>query len=766
METNDSFFTTTLRLNATLSNQYKSTFAAAQKANAQWTDELADLQKQAGQMTGLSSLANKIQALSSLPLEVMSDDQRGELAYLKNEYAALAEELGVTGRSYEEVAEEAKRLTSQFSRQANAMKGISELNQDIANIDEIMALEKEVERLNKQYEAMPSEALRRDLKSQTEALNRLRRMAGMTGDGLIDLAEQRANLERELKKRQALEKFHGMLDKVKGIGPKVVSALGTMAKGIGVLAGAAAGATGAIGVMANETAERLNDLAIRSNQFGSSTKSIQEWAYFMQKGGLEYDQVIDGFQTLQERMVEASKEPGEMRDNFKKLGISLNDLKKGDVDEVLAKITNNVHMLGSEAEITKWGLDMLGGEGGKMLAQAAKGGTKGFQEAQKEAAKSGNIASESAIKTAQAYMEAQQKIKMAWQGVIMQITTKVMPVMVKMFDSLSEWIGDNQDKIQEWGDKFVGFAEKLPGYFQTLLDTIKKIPEWIDKVQKFFSDWGPLIGIITGIVVVLALIPPILTIVNALLLANPVVLIIMAIIAAIAILGAVIWAFRDEIKAFFLMVWDWIKKAWDWITETASMIKAKLVGAWSAAVQIFAEGFAWWSELFDSIGEKISSFVESVKEWFGGIGDSISEAFNGAVGTIKGALNSVIGYMNGLSIQVPDWVPEYGGKTFGFNIPLLAEGGIATAPTLAMVGEGREDEAILPLSKLEALLRGYQSDLGSGSRGITFQISQNIELNAANSNMEAEARRGAAQGAQDLAREIERILREKQRLAF
>lgn len=778
METgNDSLFTTTLRLNATLSNQYKSTFAAAQKANAMWTDKLSDLQKQAGQMTGLKSLGDKIKELSSLG--VLSADQLGELEYLKSEYEALANELEVTGKSYEEIAGEAEKLTKQFIRQANAMKSIDELNQDIANIDEIAELEKEVERLNKQYEKMPSETLQRDIKEQEAALRRLRSMAHLTGEGLVDLAEHRANLEKELKKKEALEKMHTMFGKIGGAGKTAAHAIGTrLGNALKSIGGQLGGVIGLLGVgglagsltllatATNDTATRLNELAVRSNQFGSSTKSIQEWSYFMQKGGLEYDQVIDGFQTLQERMIEASAEPGEMRDNFKKLGISLNDLKKGNVDEVLAKITNNVHMLGSEAEITKWGLDMLGGEGGKMLAQAAKGGTKGFKEAQAEAAKSGNIANEAAVKTAQAYMEAKQKIGMAWQGVVMQITTKVMPVMVKMFDKMSQWVADNQDKVQAWGDKFASYAEKLPGMFQTLLDTVKKIPEWIEKVQKFFEDWGPLIGIITGIVVVLALIPPILTIVNALLLANPVVLIIMAVIAAIAILGAVIWAFRDEIAAFFSMVWEWMQDAWDWIVKLAKSIGDYLVSAWETAVQIFADGIAWWADLFDSIGEKISNFVDSVKEWFGGIGDAISEAFNGAVSTVKGALNSIIGFMNGLSITVPDWVPEFGGKTFGFNIPKLAEGGIATAPTLAMVGEGREDEAILPLSKLEALLRGSQSNLGSGSQGITFQISQKIELNAANSNVEAEARRGAAQGAQDLAREIERIMREKQRLAF
>ena len=36
----------------------------------------------------------------------------------------------------------------------------------------------------------------------------------------------------------------------------------------------------------------------------------------------------------------------------------------------------------------------------------------------------------------------------------------------------------------------------------------------------------------------------------------------------------------------------------------------------------------------------------------------------------------------------------------GISIPFLAEGGIVTSPTLAMIGEGREAEADIPLSKL------------------------------------------------------------------
>jgi len=40
------------------------------------------------------------------------------------------------------------------------------------------------------------------------------------------------------------------------------------------------------------------------------------------------------------------------------------------------------------------------------------------------------------------------------------------------------------------------------------------------------------------------------------------------------------------------------------------------------------------------------------------------------------------------------------------GIPALAEGGIVTGPTLALIGEGRESEAVIPLSKLNTMMQG------------------------------------------------------------
>ena len=63
--------------------------------------------------------------------------------------------------------------------------------------------------------------------------------------------------------------------------------------------------------------------------------------------------------------------------------------------------------------------------------------------------------------------------------------------------------------------------------------------------------------------------------------------------------------------------------------------------------------------------------------------------------------------INSLSFNVPSWIPGIGGSHFGVNlptIPALAEGGIVTKATMALVGEGKEHEAVIPLSKLDKLV--------------------------------------------------------------
>ena len=103
---------------------------------------------------------------------------------------------------------------------------------------------------------------------------------------------------------------------------------------------------------------------------------------------------------------------------------------------------------------------------------------------------------------------------------------------------------------------------------------------------------------------------------------------------------------------------------------------------------------------------------QGIVDIFGGIFSGIEALAAAPINAVIALLNSLISKLNSVSFDVPDWVPGMGGKHFGFSvpsIPALASGGVATSPTLAMIGEGSESEAVLPLSKLQGMLDGVKA---------------------------------------------------------
>ena len=96
--------------------------------------------------------------------------------------------------------------------------------------------------------------------------------------------------------------------------------------------------------------------------------------------------------------------------------------------------------------------------------------------------------------------------------------------------------------------------------------------------------------------------------------------------------------------------------------------------------------------------------------------------FKTPINWIIGKLNSFIDGIN--KIQVPDWVPEVGGKGINIpHIPYLAKGGIVDKATLAMIGEGRSAEAVIPLDRT---LTKYMAEAMKQAGGTRNQISVNL----------------------------------------
>lgn len=231
------------------------------------------------------------------------------------------------------------------------------------------------------------------------------------------------------------------------------------------------------------------------------------------------------------------------------------------------------------------------------------------------------------------------------------------------------------------------------------------------------------------------------------------------VIVALAALGVAIY----ELVKHWDVVKDAAGKCWDWITDKWCKAGDWFKGIWQNIKSAFSSFDNWLQNIFnidfsDSFGfigdimnaylQNVSNIFGDVKQIFGGLIDFItgvfsgdwSEAWNGIVDAFggifsliadiaKGPINMVIGLINGmldglesginwivrkvngLSFDVPDWVPVIGGDHFGFDlpevgfgsIPYLAQGGYVkpNTPQLAMIGDNKhQGEVVAPEDKL------------------------------------------------------------------
>jgi disulfide bond formation protein DsbB len=111
---------------------------------------------------------------------------------------------------------------------------------------------------------------------------------------------------------------------------------------------------------------------------------------------------------------------------------------------------------------------------------------------------------------------------------------------------------------------------------------------------------------------------------------------------------------------------------------------------------------------FESFRNIVDAVFGAIKWWVTNVTIPIVESLLGVFKTVFNGIgkiwNSTVGK---IKFTIPDWVPGVGGKGFDMpDIPMLAKGGIVTSPTLALIGEGRGPEAVIPLNRMSEFTGG------------------------------------------------------------
>jgi TP901 family phage tail tape measure protein len=169
--------------------------------------------------------------------------------------------------------------------------------------------------------------------------------------------------------------------------------------------------------------------------------------------------------------------------------------------------------------------------------------------------------------------------------------------------------------------------------------------------------------------------------------------------------------FQPMGKVFNDLVVTPISKKWNELTTAFSdrmeIAKNKATEIWIKVNEAFNEHVADpISDAWETITSFLPDAMQSASDLVSGIWNGMIEGVKGAVRgflqAIAGAINNVAGLVNQLigafnllpGADIPLIPP--------LSVPAFAEGGIVDRPTLALVGERREREYIIPESKMQA----------------------------------------------------------------
>ena len=194
----------------------------------------------------------------------------------------------------------------------------------------------------------------------------------------------------------------------------------------------------------------------------------------------------------------------------------------------------------------------------------------------------------------------------------------------------------------------------------------------------------------------------------------------------------------EKLIPVFEVMMDLVKKFSDWASENKDIVTVMgiAIGGIAAAIVLVNAALAVSPIGWMIIGvgllaaalvlayKKFEPFRDIVDAVFGGIRYWINNVTIPAIQTMltvfKTVFNGIASIWNNtvgkISFEIPKWVPGLGGKGFDMpNIPMLANGGIVTSPTFALIGE-RGPEAVIPLS-------GPNAGAGISGNNVTINVS-------------------------------------------
>lgn len=328
-------------------------------------------------------------------------------------------------------------------------------------------------------------------------------------------------------------------------------------------------------------------------------------------------------------------------------------------------------------------------------------------------------------------------------GAFASLTTALIPVVQNLAPVLVDVMGQLAPVIADLAGQIPGLLMSLMPLLPVLGDLAIVFLDLVSQLLPVFVDlFMLLLPIITDLVPIIAsfisdameiLVPIIMELVTAL---TPIVEALLPVLAELFMaLAPVVLKLVDAMLPLIMLLLPLFIDFIEFLTPILIVV-GKIIG------EILVLAITTFVGAIDGVMSVLNIFAPFFEDTFGGLGDFFYTLINGMIGFFEGFVNTVINgvnfvirALNRLRIEIPA-IGNSPGFTVGFNIGelsnialpriALAEGGLVTGPTNALIGEAGP-EVVIPLDRFERMM-GMNAE--SGGRAINYYAAPNKSFDA------------------------------------
>lgn len=236
------------------------------------------------------------------------------------------------------------------------------------------------------------------------------------------------------------------------------------------------------------TTELAVTLEVLHQKTGIATETLSAMKYAAELSHVSFDQLGIALQRLARNMEQAARGgAGPATQAFKDLGIAVTDTngKLRPMEDVLLQVADRFHGMDDGAKKTALAIDIFGRSGANLIPMLNQG-REGIQRLEEEARRLGVTLTEDNVEAINEYHHAVLQLKNAWGGLVISLTTLVMPVL----DGFARFLTAVIDILKALGNTIKMVANFLTGDFKSSVENAHGVLERLKDAWTAISTVG------------------------------------------------------------------------------------------------------------------------------------------------------------------------------------------------------------------------------------------------------------------------------------